>query len=294
MSDTYPAGYYPANSTTPPVWGTPAASGFSIVQLNGLVYQKNSRHTGGTGRPDEEVDDDGFRTWSLYATYTGLSSGFRFNVQFLCNQMGRTIDYDEDVYSGTSNYFYDGYNSISASFTVETDYSITPAAAIIPFPESEFLTRTAVTPFLVYEPEWSPGVRTVPAGDGYNGYQSAPPGMPPRTPPTLAPIEITTADTVIFNHFWFVGRTYTGYLEVLTSTGFWQANAYGSYDYVVNPATVTQIPITVQATLANYELYLAGNPQVVNPVTHSIIGGEDVWVEFGNTVLTGVSPDATN
>jgi hypothetical protein len=294
MSDTYPAGYYPANPTTPPVWGTPAATG-SVVQHNGLVYQKNDRHTGGTGSPDEEVDDDGFRTWSLYVGNASGYDGFRFNVVFLCNQMGRTINFDEDVYSSTEFYFFDGgYSSTTASFTVETDYPIAPAAAILPLVKSEFLTRDANTPFNVYEPEHNPGIRTVTAGDGYNGYWSDPPGAPPRTPPTLAPIEINYDEVISFNHSWFVGRTYTGYLEVLTSTGFWQANGFGSYDYVVNPATVTQIGITVEAKQSDYEAYLAATAPSTNPVTHSIIGGVDTWVQFGSFVLTSVTPDATN
>jgi hypothetical protein len=72
------------------------------------------------------------------------------------------------------------------------------------------------------------------------------------------------------------------------------ANGAGSYDYVVQPATVTQIGITLQATAANYELYLQGLPQVGGTVTHSITGAEDTWVEFGTVVLASVSPGATN
>lgn len=296
MSDTYPAGRYPFNSTTPPAWGTPAATGSFAVQHKGLIYVKNSRHTGGTASPDVEVDNDGFRTWSLYEGNANfLASGFRFNICFLDIQFTRTIDYDEDVYSGTSNFFYDGgYSAITASFNVSTTYPIAPVAAVIPFPQTEFLTRGATSPFLFYAQDYNPGVRTVGAGYGYNGYWSDPPGSPPSTPPTLAPIEITIDERIVFNHLWFVGRTYTGYLEVLTSTGSWQPDGFGSYVYVVNPATVTQIPISVEAKQSDYEADLAGTPIAANPITHSIIGGEDVWVQFGNTVLTGVTPDATN
>lgn len=295
MSDYYPNGYYPRSATTPPMWGTDAAAGASIVQLNGLVYRKNERHTGGTGRPDQEVDGAGFRTWSLYGG-NSLAPGFRFNFVFLDNQIARTVEMDDDTYTSTSNYFYDGaFGGIKASINVSTeDCDINDVAAVLPLPQSELITRSAQSPFIVYAPQWSPGVRTVPAGDGYNGYWSDVPGMPPRTPPTLAPIEITLNEAISFNHFWFVGRTYSGYLEVLTSTGSWVANGLGSYDYVVQPATVTQIPITCQATAANYELYLQGLPQVGNNVTHSITGGLDTWVEFGQVVLTSISPGATN
>jgi hypothetical protein len=295
MSDYYPNGYYPSSTTTPPMWNTAAAAGASIVQLNGLVYTKNDRHTGGTGRPDEEVDDDGFRTWSLYGG-NSLAPGFKFNFVFLDNQISKTVEMDDDTYSSTSNYFNDGaFGGIKASINVSTeDCDINDVAAVLPLPQSELTTRSAQGPFIVYEPQHNPGVRTVPASDGYNGYQSDVPGMPPRTPPTLAPIEITLQDYISFNHFWFVGRTYSGYLEVLTSTGSWVANGAGSYDYVVQPATVTQIGITLQATAANYELYLQGLPQVGNIVTHSITGAEDTWVEFGTVVLASVSPGATN
>ncbi len=277
------------------MWGTAAAASATVVQHNGLVYQKNERHTGGTESPSEEVDDDGYRTWSLYEV-ANQSPGFRFNFVFLDNQIQRTVEQDDDAYSSYSQYFSDGaFGGITASINVTTeDCDINDVAAVLPLPLSEFTTRSAQGSFIVYEPQHNPGVRTVTASDGYNGYWSDVPGMPPRTPPTLAPIEITLQDYISFNHFWFVGRTYSGYLEVLTSTGSWVANGAGSYDYVVQPATVTQIGITLQATAANYELYLQGLPQVGGTVTHSITGAEDTWVEFGTVVLASVSPGATN
>ncbi len=277
------------------MWGTAAASSASIVQLNGLVYRKNERHTGGTGRPDEEVDGAGFRTWSLYGG-NSLAPGFRFNFVFLDNQISKTVEMDDDTYSSTSNYFYDGaFGGIKASINVSTeDCDINDVAAVLPLAQSEFTTRSAGSPFLVYEPQHNPGVRTVPWSDGYNGYYSDPPGGIPRTPPTLAPIELMVGEHILFNHFWFVGRTYTGYLEVLTSTGSWVANGWGSYDYVVQPATVTQIPITCEAKASDYELYLQGLSQSTNNVTHSITGGLDTWVQFGDLVLSSVSPGATN
>jgi hypothetical protein len=160
----------------------------------------------------------------------------------------------------------------------------------------------ASSPFGYYSAAYNPpAVRYVPAGWGYNGYPSAPPGMPPGSTwpiPPLAPIEKTVIKNVNINHYWYVGRTWKGYLEVLTSTGSWVANSYGSYDYVIAPADVEQIEITYKVTTKDYEDYLnysSGLPPITPIIseTYTINGGVDTWVEFGELVLETVTPGAT-
>jgi len=302
MSDYYPNGYYPRLTDTPPVWGTPAASSASIVQLNGLVYQKNNRHTGGTGRPDQEVDGASFRTWSLYEPAT-TTNGMRLALRPLHTAIqSPVVSYDADAYSSTSNYFNDGYTGQGASSSL----AATPAAlmfAPIPLPNGEmYLGCNCSQVFYAYEPQFSPGTRYVTVNDGVNGYTSPNPGIPGSpggTPPTgYVPYqtEWPLNQMLRLDHPWFIGRTYTGYFEVLTSTAQWVADpgAPFGYSYQVNAATISEIPIVVTALQSSYEAVMAGTTLPTNVVTHQINGGLDTWVQFGGLVLRSVSPDATN
>jgi hypothetical protein len=302
MSDYYPNGYYPRLTDTPPVWGTPAASSASIVQLNGLVYQKNNRHTGGTGRPDQEVDGASFRTWSLYEPAT-TTNGMRLALRPLHTAIqSPVVSYDADAYSSTSNYFNDGYTGQGASSSL----AATPAAlmfAPIPLPNGEmYLGCNCSQVFYAYEPQFSPGTRYVTVNDGVNGYTSPNPGIPGSpggTPPTgYVPYqtEWPLNQMLRLDHPWFIGRTYTGYFEVLTSTAQWVADpgAPFGYSYQVNAATISEIPIVVTALQSSYEAVMAGTTLPTNVVTHQINGGLDTLVQFGGLVLRSVSPDATN
>ena len=301
MSDYYPNGYYPRLTDTPPVWGTPAASSALIVQLNGLVYQKNARHTGGTGKPNEEVDGSGFRTWSLYEPMT-TGQGFRLVLRPLHNCIQYPVKgNDLDAYD-VSDYFNDSYTTGSASTTLATAPAINVFAPI-PLPSGEmYLGCTCDQVFYAYEPQHNPGTRYVTVWDSINGYASANPNIPgstPSPPPTGYVLYKTMwplNHTLNFNHPWFIGRTYTGYFEVLTSTAQWVADPSnpGQYIYQVNPAVVTEIPIVVKANQDYYEALMAGTTLPTNIVTHRIMGGLDTWVEFGELVLRSVSPDATN
>ena len=186
MSDYYPNGYYARLTESPPVWGTPAASSASIVQLNGLVYQKNDRHTGGTASPAVEVDGASFRTWSLYEP-ASTTNGMRLVLRPLHIAIqSPVVSYDQDAYSSTSNYFNDSYTGQGASSSLAS----TPAAlmfAPIPLPNGEmYLGCNCSQVFYAYEPQYNPGTRYVTPNDGINGYTSGNPGIPgsvPTTPP---------------------------------------------------------------------------------------------------------------
>jgi len=303
MSDYYPNGFYARLTETPPVWGTPAATSASIVQLNGLVYQKNDRHTGGTASPAVEVDGASFRTWSLYEP-ANPDQGFRLKLRALHSCIDYpTQGYDTDAYNTTgSNHFSDGYTVEQASSTVTT----TPAAnmfAPIPLPCGEmYLGCNCSQVFDAYEPQFNPGTRYVTPNDGINGYTSANPGNPGDpggTPPSgyvVYQTEWPLNQMLLLDHPWFIGRTYTGFFEVLTSTAQWVADAGApfGYTYQVNAATVTEIPIVVEALQSSYEEVMAGTTLTTNVVTHQINGGLDTWVQFGGLVLRSVSPDATD
>lgn len=297
MSDYYPNGYYPKLATVPAVWGTPAAAGQSVVQLNGLVYQKNARHTGGTGRPDQEVDGAGFRTWSLFEPPSQpWYVGYRFGLRLLHSCIGHPgMTYDTSTDTNVpSKYFGDGYNVLEASSNVSNTSFQSSMAAVIPLPMGEQMQGCSMGGvFTVYEPEHNPGTRYVTAIDGFNGYSSPNPGGGGGGTPPTSPVSITLDETLNFNHPWFIDRTYTGYIEQLTSTASWVWNG-ASYDYVIAPATVTEIPISLVADQAFLEAALAGTAQPTNMVTHNINGGLDTWVAFGAIVLRSVSPGASN
>lgn len=303
MSDVYPNGFYPASATVPPKWE--AGTAFTFVQYNGLVYVKTNRHTGGTGKPNEEVDGNGIRTWGLYSSsFQGGSAssnayGFRQFIMPLHSVIGynsTAIIYDEDCYNWVGNYFVQGTFYPPASYNPYPVSPMTSADCIaVQHPYLEASPSSAGGIFTVWQQLYTPTnyLYTVYGG---NGYSSDPPGTsPPSTPPTLSPVDLVINNYIYCPFPLFVGRTYTGFIEKLEATGSWVSNGSGGYDYVVTAPTVTPVSISYTVTQTNYIEYIEGtSPSPLPTVTYSITGGEDYWVGWGQIVLTSVSPDATS
>jgi len=296
MSDTYPDGFYPGSSTAPPKW-TDAAGQPTFVQFNGLVYEKSNRHTGGTGKPNEE-EVGGIRTWKLY-TATGqqlnIEKGFRFYWQHLHTVIpegGVALVYDEDCYNHISNYFlvnssaFEASQNLHPASTASTDYRL---IAAIPSGNS---LQTATGIFTKWHLTYTPAP-TISQVYGLNGYSSAQPGDPPPPPPTLSPVYLVINKYISCPHPVFVGKTYTGYVEKLEQTATWVANGSGGYDYVSAAISITQVAITHTVTQQDFIDYVEGTtPSPLPTQTFSVTGGEDYWVGWGEVVLTGVSPSA--
>lgn len=302
MSDVYPNGFYPASSTVPPKWVAGTASTF--VQYNGLVYVKTDRHTGGTGKPNEEVDGNGLRTWGLYSSsFQGGSVspgayGFRQFIMPLHSVIGynaTAIVYDEDCYNWVGNYFVQGTFYPPASYNAYPASPMTPAHCIaVQHPYLESSPSSAGGIFTVWQDLYTP-TSSLYNVYGYNGYSSDPPGTsPPSTPPTLSPVELVVNNYITCPFPLFVGRTYTGFIEKLEATASWVYNGV-SYDYVVAAPTVTPVAISYTVTQQNYIDYVElTTPYPLPTVTYSVTGGEDYWVGWGQIVLTSVTPDATS
>lgn len=302
MSDVYPNGFYPASSTVPPKWEAGTAS--TYVQYNGLVYVKTNRHTGGTGKPNEEVDGNGIRTWGLYSSsFQGGSASngaysFRQFIMPLHSVIGynsTAIVYDEDCYSWLSNYFVQGSFAYPASYNAYPVSPMTSAHCIaVQHPYLDNPPSQAGGIFTVWQQLYTP-TNYLTAYGGVNGYASDPPGTsPPNPAPTLSPVTLTVNKYIDCPFPLFVGRTYTGFIEKLESTGSWVSNG-ASYDYIVTAPTVTQVSITHTVTQQNYIDYVEGTTPYPYPtVTYSVTGGEDYWVGWGEIVLTSVSPNATS
>ena len=295
MSDRYPAGFYPINSTTPAKW-TDAPGQPTVVQFNGLVYVKTGRHTGGTGKPNEE-EVGGIRTWQLYTPANNLSKGFRYYWQHLHScipETGSPIVYDEDIYSGTSNYFQEASFIGSAS---QNKWPVSTAATSlripVPIPAGEILQGTSgifTRWHLNYIPP--PYITFI---DGFNGYASAPPGSPPITPPTLPPVELVVVKYIQAPEPIFVGKTYTGYVQRFDATGSWVSNGSGGYDYITTTPTITQVPITYTVAQQNFIDYVEGTmPYPLPTETFTAYGAEDAWVGWGDVILTSVTPSAND
>lgn len=294
MSEIYPAGFYPRSSTVPPKW-TDAPGQPTVVQFNGLVYAKSNRHTGGTGKPNEE-EASGIRTWKLYTPSTGDNEGFRYYWQHLHNvipESGAALVYDEDAYSNVSNYF--AANSFNGTASQNLfPVSTATTAYRLPAPiqaGGELLSAGGIFGRwqLTYTP--SPTMSYI---SGFNGYASDPPGTPtPSTPPTLPAVTRVINQFIFSPHPVFVGKTYTGYLEKLESTGSWVSDGAGGYNYVVTTPSITQVALTYTVTQQDFINSLEGtNPSPMPTLTYSAYGAEDLWVAWGEVVLTDVSPDA--
>lgn len=302
MSDVYPYGFYPRSSTVPVPWEAGIAT--SVVQYRGLVYFKTERHTGGTGKPNEEVDGSGLRTWGLYSSsFQGGSAangapGNRMFIMPLHSVIGynsTAIIYDQDTYSWVSNYFIHGSFAFPASYNGFPASPMTTAHCIaIPSPYLDNTPSSAGGIFTVWGELYTP-TSYLSTTYGLNGYSSDPPGTsPPTPPPTLSPVDLVINNYISCPLPLFVGRTYTGFIEKLEATASWVFNGTG-YDYVVAAPTVTQVPITYTVTQQNYIDYVEGTTPYPYPtVTHSVTGGADYWVGWGQVVLTSVTPDATS
>ena len=297
MSDTYPDGVYPGSSIAPPKW-TNSAGQPTVVQFNGLVYEKSNRHTGGTGKPNEE-EVGGIRTWKLY-TPTGqqaqIEKGFRFYWQHLHSVIpegGVAVVYDEDCYNHIGSLYFQAGSVIGSASqnnypvsTASTDYRL-----IAPIPSGNVL-ETATGIFTKWHLPYTPAP-TLSQVYGVNGYSSDQPGYPPTTPPTLSPVDLVVNKYITCPHPVFVGKTYTGYVEKLEQTATWVANGSGGYDYVSSAISISQVAITHTVTQQDFIDYVEGTtPYPLPTQTFSVTGGADYWVGWGEVVLTGVSPSA--
>lgn len=298
MSDKYPQGFYPASSSVPPQW-TNAQGQPAYVQYNGLVYVKTERHTGGTQPPNEE-EVNGLRTWKLYTTRKNMEKGFRYHWQHLHQSIAynatTSIVYDEDAYSGAAEYFRTGSTFNAASQNLWADSTISSDLRFpIPAPAG-FYPGGAVGIFEEWHENSTP-TSTLQALNGYNGYESPRPDATPPypDPPTLPPITFTFTKFIQATEPFAVGKTYTGYVESLSKTGSWVwSELYQNYIYEFSPVTVGQVPISHTVSKADFISTLEGIPLDPPPeeITHTIYGGQDLWVGWGKVILTSVTPSA--
>lgn len=299
MSDTYPAGFYPVSSTIPAKWV--AGTTLGVVQFNGLVYIKTERHTGGTGKPNEE-EAGGIRTWKLYTPANNLQKGFRYYWQHLHSvipQTGSPIVYDEDVYNSTPSYFQEATFNGTASqnrwpvSTASTDLRI-PA----PIQAGDILEGTNGI-FNRWHLTYTPAP-SLTAYAGYNGWPSPDPNTSPPTPfpppVPVPPIERVVTKYIYAPHPIFVGKTYTGYVERLEATGGWVWDGgLGVYVYQLATPTITQVPITYTVLQQNFIDWVEGTiPYPLPTETFTAYGAEDLWVGWGEVVLTDVTPSAND
>jgi hypothetical protein len=302
MSDIYPAGFYPRSSTVPPKW-TDEAGQPGIVQFNGLVYVKSNRHTGGTGKPNEE-EVSGIRTWKLYnqaGQQAQIEKGFRFYWTHLHTvipgYLGVPLVYDEDCYNHIGNYFIratfigTASENLFPTSTTSSDYRL-----LVAIPEGNY-TSPASGIFTVWQQNYTQPLPTITANPGSNGWPSADPNTIPPTPypppSPVPPVDLVIDKYINCPHTVFVGKTYTGYVEKLEATGSWVSNGFGGYNYVLTPTTITQVPISHTVTQQDYIDWIEGTTPYPYPTqTFTVYGAEDYWVGWGNVVLTGVSPTA--
>jgi len=302
MSDTYPAGFYPASSTVPAQW-TDAPGQPGVVQFNGLVYEKSNRHTGGTGKPNEE-EVGGIRTWKLY-TPAGQSAQIGKSYRFYWAHLHSCIPpspaiplvYDEDVYSSTSNYFLLGNGSFAGTASqnlhpdsnISTDYRLISPTIYAEYPEQ------AIGLFDRWHQNTYPPP-SLSAFPGVNGYPSPDPNTSPPTPYTppspMPPVEKVVNKYIYPGTTVSVGKTYTGYVEKLEATGSWVFNGT-NYEYTLGAITVTQVAISHTVTQQDFIDWVEGTVPLPLPTqTFTAYGALDYWVGWGNVVLTSVSPNA--
>jgi hypothetical protein len=306
MSDTYPAGFYPASSTVPAQW-TDAPGQPGVVQFNGLVYEKSNRHIGGTGKPNEE-EVGGIRTWKLY-TPAGQSAQIGKSYRFYWAHLHSCIEfnassgalvYDEDVYSSTSNYFLLGNGSFAGTASqnlypgsgISTDYRL-----ISPTIYAEYPTQPASGLFDRWHQNYIPPP-SLSAFPGVNGYPSPDPNTSPPTPYTppspMPPVEKVVNKYIYAGTTVSVGKTYTGYVQKFEATGSWVFDGT-NYIYTLGAVSVTQVAITHTVTQQDFIDYVEGTVALPLPTqTFTATGGEDYWVGWGDVILTDVSPTAND
>ena len=303
MSDKYPAGFYPASSTVPPIW-TDAAGQPGVVQFNGLVYVKTNRHTGGIGKPNEE-EVGGIRTWKLY-TPAGQSAQIGKSYRFYWGHLHSCIIpyaaiplvYDEDVYSSTSNYFLLGNGSFAGTASqnlhpdsgISTDYRL-----MCPTIYAEYPTQAAGGLFDRWHQNYIPPPYLL-ASPGVNGWPSPDPNSSPPTPypppSPVPPVEKVVDKYIYAGTTVSVGKTYTGYVQKHEATGSWVWNGT-NYDYQLGAIITTQVAITHTVTQQDFIDWVENTVPLPLPTqTFTAYGAEDYWVGWGDVILTSVSPNA--
>ena len=297
MSEIFPDGSYPASSTVPAKW-TDEPNQPGVVQFNGLVYVKTERHTGGTGKPNEE-EVDGIRTWRLYTT-NQPSTPYRYLWCSLHAVLGNFgLSRDEECYSYIESYFFLYPLQFGASndwnvggscpsnlrflihhYTFNNVGSQVAASGLFQHWEG---TLTSPPPF-----NWS----------NFSGYASGNPDypdIPPYVPDPIPAAEIEIIKYITAYYPAAVGKTFTGYLELVAKDGFWAADPdTGLQTYYYGTTYVAeQIPISYTVTQQNYTDTLENNsPTLPAPDTYTAQGDVDYYVSWGRVVLTSITPNA--
>ena len=299
MSEIFPDGSYPASSTVPAKW-TDEPNQPGVVQFNGLVYVKTERHTGGTGKPNEE-EVDGIRTWRLYTT-NQPSTPYRYLWCPLHSVLGNFgLSKDEECYSYIESYFF----LYPLQFGASNDWNVGGSCPsnlrfLIhhhPFEQDGVGSQVAASG--LFE-SWEGTLSSPPPFNwsNFSGYASGNPDypdIPPYVPDPVPAAEIEVIKYIYAIYPAAVGKTFTGYLELVAKDGFWAADPEtGLQTYYYGTTYVAeQIPISYTVTQQNYTDTLEGNtPTLPAPDTYTAQGDVDYYVSWGRVVLTSITPNA--
>jgi hypothetical protein len=114
--------------------------GSRVYHFNGqytYAYVASTRYFGGSGKPNEEVDDDGIRTWELEESYYGPSYGYNYagglpTFLFPVRKVGGYLGgerawpynplYPEERFEGRYYYQYSGGSDNYTPINVRLDY----------------------------------------------------------------------------------------------------------------------------------------------------------------------------
>jgi hypothetical protein len=279
---------------------------------------------GGTrGKPNEE-EYEGVRTWAPIPEFTASPNApyryFWVHSHNTLESYAQTpyypfqfpfSDFDPPVFTLTKdNYFRFTERSGNITETIEVsrnNFLISPLSKSYrtvvkrnypvglgePSPGGMFDIWVASLPVIYHPPvvrELTPPI---------SGWAGPPPDYDPSVsgpwPPPPDPPEITKTinETVQAMYPFQVGMTYSGYIEVMQATGQWVPipdTDPVQYQYVISsPPTISQIGISYTVTMADYVRFIDGEPAIINNVTRTLLGGENVYKSFGRVVLTSVT-----
>lgn len=292
---------YPTSSTVPPQW-TSEPNQPGVVQYNGLVYVKTERHTGGTGKPNEE-EVDGIRTWRLN-TSNSPSSPYRYIWKHLHSVISYYTAFipelDEDCYSFIQSYFFLYPNQFTASMDQNKGRTVPETLRYLDFLHTDGSSNSYVAASGLFE-FWEDYLPNIPPGFPYgsSGYPSGNPDYPDIPPYIPDPVPEVTREIIKWvypNSPVAVGKTYTGYLQRIEAVGSWSANPEtGLSEYSLGtPYVADQIPISFTVTQEMYNDYLEGvSPTLPAPDVYSAQGSMDLYTGWGYVILESVTPNAT-
>lgn len=292
---------YPTSSTVPPQW-TSEPNQPGVVQYNGLVYVKTERHTGGTGKPNEE-EVDGIRTWRLNTSYNP-STPYRYVWKHLHSVLthytGELPEYDEDCYNFVQPYFFLYPNQFTASMDQNKGRVVPANLRYLDFLHTDGSGSYEAASGLF---EFWAGYPQLPAPGfpfGNSGYASGNPDYPDIPPYIPDPVPTVTREIIKWvypSSAVAVGKTYSGYLQRIEAVGSWSPNPdTGLNEYSLGtPYVAEQIPISFTVTQEMFNDLLAGvSPTLPAPDVYSAQGSMDLYTGWGYVILTSVTPDATS